>query len=403
MITKNRMLAFDDQITAQPADFTDDNQYVSDLFEDAQVDVRPYQMRIASKVIRAFEEHHNDPFNEFSASGSSVLVESPTGSGKTVMGLGIAQWMQKHFGLSVGWVAMRRNLLQQAQAENLARGFDIKMETISMFDKNPPKVDMVIVDEAQHDAAMSMANLHCMVRPQYILGLTATPFRSDRVKLCFDKVIQDAGIHQLIQDGYLSRFHHYTIPEYTAKSVAQSYADDVDRWGKSIMFFHRLEQCEACQHYLEERGIRSEVVTAKSNRERQLDDFVSGRIDVLINMNILTEGFDCPDLKTVFCRPSSKSCTIQMCGRVFRNHEDHPYKQVVQCRNTPHPMLKTATADEQYVWNGSDWSSLKMNQHIESIGNRTRQLISKTQVKLPKLVAAVRETRPFWQQFKPAS
>lgn len=371
---------------------------LEDLFEGVDAQPRPYQVRIATKAIQALLNSHADPFDEFAGSSASVLIESPTGSGKTVMGLAIAQWMQKHFGLSIGWVSMRRNLLSQAQAENIARGFDVKLELISMFDKDPPKVDMLIVDEAQHDAAMSMANLHCTIRPQYILGLTATPFRGDRVKLCFDHVIRDAGIHQLIQDGYLSEYHHYTIEEYTPGAVAETYASDIQRWGKSIVFFHRHDQCVECQEELTLRGIRSEIVTAKSDRDRQLADFISGKINVLINMNILTEGFDCPDLKTVFCRPSSKACTIQMCGRVFRKHPSHAFKQVVQCQQTPHPILKTAAAIEQYVWAGDQWNSLKMNRQIEAISQRSRRLIAGTQVRLPKLVAALKETRPMWEQ-----
>ncbi|MEX0793538.1 MAG: DEAD/DEAH box helicase family protein [Pirellulaceae bacterium] len=373
-------------------------QSLDDLFQDVDVQPRAYQRRICEKAIHTLRAHHADPFQEFAPESASVLIESPTGSGKTVMGLAIAQWMQKRYGISIGWVAMRRNLLAQAQKENLQRGFDIKMELISMFDKNPPQVDMLIVDEAQHDAAMSMANLHCTIRPQYILGLTATPFRCDRVKLCFDHVIRDAGIHQLIQDGYLSRYHHYTIPEYTPAEVARFYAADQARWGKSIMFFHRLEQCLECSDALSAHGVTSEVVTAKSDRDRQLQDFLSGKVQVLINMNILTEGFDCPDLKTVFCRPSSKSCTIQMCGRVFRKHVDLPIKQVVQCQSTPHPMQKTALAEEQYIWNSGDWQCLTMNKQIDAVSQRARRLIAGTEVKLPKLVAALRGSRPLWEQ-----
>jgi len=382
-----------DQVISEDSPSQISERFLEDLFEGVDAQPREYQLRIATKAIRAMLAHHEDPFDEFAASGASVLIESPTGSGKTVMGLAIAQWMQKHFGLSIGWVAMRRNLLSQAQQENLERGFGVKLELISMFDKDPPKVDMLIVDEAQHDAAMSMANLHCSIRPQFILGLTATPFRSDRVKLCFDHVIRDTGIHQLIEQGYLSSYHHYTISEYTPEEVAKTYAEDVDRWGKSIIFFHQLQQCEDCQIELEKRGIRSEIVTAKSNRERQLADFLSGKVDVLINMNILTEGFDCPDLKTVFCRPSSRACTIQMCGRVFRKHPDLPFKQIVQCQSTPHPILKTAAATEQYVWADGTWKSLKMNAQLEAISLHSRKLIAASTAKLPKLVAALRDTR----------
>ncbi len=83
----------------------------------------------------------------------SVLVESPTGSGKTVMGLLIAEKMQEQSSLKIGWVAMRRNLLSQAQRENERLGFGLNVQYVSMFDSNPPEVDFLIVDEAQHDAA----------------------------------------------------------------------------------------------------------------------------------------------------------------------------------------------------------------------------------------------------------
>src|SRR3712207_7511958 len=49
--------------------------------------------------------------------------------------------------------------------------------SISMFDKRPPQVDLLVIDEAQHDGALSMANLHSCIKPRKILGLSATPFR----------------------------------------------------------------------------------------------------------------------------------------------------------------------------------------------------------------------------------
>lgn len=358
---------------------------------------RPYQLRIAENALRMFRGTWRNRVGEIEPPAHSVMVESPTGSGKTIMALAIARQMQQEFGFSVGWAAMRRNLLTQARNENRRWGFDLDMQTISMFDKNPPAVDILVVDEAQHDAAMSMANLHCMIRPKKVLGLTATPFRTDRIKLCFDKVIRDAGIHQLIQDGYLSRYHHHTIPEYTPANVARFLIDQPDRWGKSLVFFHRYEQCCECHRILTSNGIRAEVVTAKTDRERQIADFADGRIDVLINMLILTEGFDCPSLKTVFCRPSGRGCTIQMGGRVFRKHPALRHKQIVQCKNTRHPFVKTAMADEQYVWVDGGWRSLSLNQEISAISDRARHVIARAQVQLPELVAA-HKTRPLpWE------
>lgn len=351
------------------------------------VDPRDYQQRLVEKSLRMYAEPFQDRFGRNRSAVDSVLIESPTGSGKTVIGLLLAYCMQQQYGHSVGWVAMRRNLLTQAAAENQNRGFGVDIEFISMFDRDPPKVDFLIVDEAQHDGARSMATLHANVQPSKLLGLTATPFRSDKIKLCFEQVNRDIGIEQLIQAGYLSRFHHYTIPKYTPSLVAEAYLRDRRRWGKSLLFFHRYQQCEECQQILAAAGIKAEVVTATTDRERQIEDFAAGKIHVLLSMAILAEGFDCPSLRTVFCRPSGKGCTIQMCGRVFRKHSRLKYKQIVQCAGTRHPINKTATPSEQYVWMDGRWKTLKLNEQMASLSTHTLQLIADCRPQLPAFIS----------------
>ena len=354
------------------------------------VQPRPYQHRIIQSAVKMFAGVQPGRDGRLLPQANSVLIESPTGSGKTVMGLATAALIQRVTGARVGWVAMRRNLLAQAQAENLARGFGVRMQTISMFDKAPPKVDLLVVDEAQHDAATSMANLHSQVRPKWTLGLSATPYRTDRIKLCFDQVIRDAGIAALISDGYLSSYHHYTIPEHTPKQIAKFLICDPHRWGKSLVFFHRRSECDLLYLLLQQAGIKSEVVTAQSNRERQIEDFAAGRVNILINMAILTEGFDCPELQTVFCRPSGKGCTIQMAGRVLRTCHTVPVKQIVQCRKTPYPMLRTAMPAEQYLWVNDDWRSIRANKRLDEMTHLARQKVARAEVKLPKLVSMYR-------------
>ena len=377
---------------------TFDADLVRQLTTGLDIELRPYQLRLITKAVQMFGGTFANRQGATEPAAGSVMIESPTGSGKTVMGLTIARHLQREHGYSIGWVAMRRNLLAQAMFENRRRGFDVSLQPISMFDKAPPAADVLIVDEAQHDAAMSMANLHSSVKPKLVLGLTATPFRSDRIKLCFDKVIRDAGIQQLIQDGYLSRYHHYTLAEYTPGNVASCFLRERAKWGKSLMFFHRLNQCRACLAMLQGAGVRAEVVTAQTDRERQLDDFEAGRLEVLINMSILTEGFDCPTLRTVFCRPSGRSCTVQMAGRALRLHPSEPIKQIVQCKKTPHPFVKTSLAAEQYVWTDNGWRSLTLNQNIQAITQNVRGVLAKTNVELPRLVTVHRGANLPWHQ-----
>lgn len=352
------------------------------------LEVRDYQQRIVQKVVELYRGSLADARGNRQKSVQSVLVESPTGSGKTVMGMLIAEKMQEQNELKIGWVAMRRNLLSQAQRENERLGFGLNVQYVSMFDSNPPEVDFLIVDEAQHDAATSMATMHAKMKPKYVLGLSATPFRSDRAKLCFQEVVRDIGIQQLIQFGYLSKYRHFTMPSYRPDEVANFFAREKKRWGKSLIFFHRLDQCIDCQKRLWELGVSAEVVTATSDRERQIEDFEAGRTEVLLSMAILTEGFDCPSLQTVFCRPSSKGPTTQMCGRVFRLHPEVPIKQIVQCAATRHPMTGTAEAVEQYVWLEGAWKSLTKNSQIDAICQRMRELVIARQPKVRSIVPA---------------
>jgi superfamily II DNA or RNA helicase len=359
---------------------------IDDLIRGTSVEPRPYQARIVGKALDLY----------LAKKLRSILVESPTGSGKTVMGLLIAAGLQKELGLKVGWVAMRRYLLAQAKAEAADRGIPLQAEFISMFEKNPPAdLDLLVVDEAQHDAAGSMAHLHNVIRPRFILGLSATPFRADKVKLCFDTSIRDAGIRTLIEDGYLSKFRHFTIPAYTPETATEFYLREKDRWGKTVFYFHTIPQCERAAALLRKGGARVEVVTASGDRDEQLERFENGELDALVNCVVLAEGFDCPTLQTVFCRPSEKGITVQMCGRVLRKHASAPVKNIVQCQKSRWPFVRTASAELQYVWENNEWRSLQVNPKIQQVALRTMKALAQTNVELPVWLVKRQPRRKF--------
>lgn len=350
---------------------------VTALIKRTNIEARPYQERIVNKTYNLFTEKKL----------RSVLIESPTGAGKSIMALLIAKAVYEELGFKIGWVAMRRFLLAQAKRENKAKGFNLPLTFISMFDKNPPKdLDMLIVDEAQHDVTGSMGHIHAIIEPKYILGLSATPYRVDRVKLCFDGVIKDAGIPSLIQDGYLSPYHHYTIPNWNVEDVALRYLKEKDRWGKSILYFHRLDQCFAAQKLLLEAGTRVSVAYGGSDIDQQIEDFVSNKLEVMISCMKLTEGLDIPELKTVFVRPSCKGVTIQMCGRVLRKHPDIPFKQIVQCEKTPYPFQKTALAALQHVLVDDAWRTLEVNPELDNVNRRTVRALAGIKVEMPNFI-----------------
>ncbi len=111
---------------------------VDNVLKTTSCEPRGYQHRVCSKVVDLF----NGTYVEKGATlapAKSVMIESPTGSGKTVMGnLSIKALQSLVPDLAVGWVAMRRNLLSQANAENRSLGINAEgIHYVSMFDKNP--------------------------------------------------------------------------------------------------------------------------------------------------------------------------------------------------------------------------------------------------------------------------
>jgi superfamily II DNA or RNA helicase len=354
------------------------------------IEPRPYQRRIAKKAI-----------DYYSDSVRYLLIESPTGSGKTIMGLMLAKYAQERLGMTVGWAAMRRNLLIQTEAENKAKGLNVDIKYISMFDKNPPKVDFLIVDEAHHDATASMTTVHGKIKPTIILGLTATPFRTDRVGLAFEKVIKDADIRELMRDGYLSQFDHYTLGEYTPQSVVETYIKDPSKWGKSVVFFHKYEECVTALSLFRERGIAAEVVTGQSDRYKQIENFERGETRVLINMMVLTEGFDSPSIQTVFVRPSSRGTTCQMAGRVLRLYESIPIKNIVQCQSTKYPFVRKASPRKSFVLREGAWVALGESVALENVLKNVRKVMAHTKLS-NKTTASIKyctayKTRRTWK------
>ena len=379
---------------------------INNLF--SAIEPRDYQRRIVRQITDMFAGKHSSKDGAITPSIRSIMVESPTGSGKTVIGMMAAKIIQEKSTVPLGicWVAMRRNLLAQASRENIEKGFNLRdVHFTSMFDKLARETVklktsghqiLLVLDEAHHDSTDSSANIFNVVKPTYVLGLSATPYRTDKMALCFEKVIKDAGgIHQLISAGYLSRYDHYTIDSWEPKIVVERFAAEPERWGKSVMFFKNLEECFLTRTLLDAHGFKSEVVTGESDAEQQIDDFQRGNVKILINCMKLTEGFDCGDIKTVWVRDSSKGTSIQMAGRVFRIHKSTPIKQVVQGLNTSHPITKTANARMQYRWHaGQGWISLTVNPLIDLMAHNARMAIARTDVSMPCFISS-RKTGAF--------
>lgn len=360
------------------------------------VEARPYQLEVVKESYDRFMGLYKDRSGKVLIPHKSVLIESPTGSGKTVMGMMLAKALQDTVkDCIVVWTAMRKPLLNQAKATNESMIGLSDFYPLSMFTHSPAhilearksgKKIIMVVDEAQHDAASSCAHLHNLLTPEYVIGLSATPYRVDKQKLCFEAVVKNAGIHALIDAGFLSKYEHYTIDDWSVKCVSERYLAEPERWGKSIFYFLTLNECFQFSEILTREGVSCSVVTGDSDCDEQIQAFETGKIDCLVNCMKLTEGFDCPSLQTVWVRDSSHGPSVQMCGRVLRKYNGLPVKNIVQSQRTKWPFQRTADAEQSYVYCDSSWRALKANKRINEICNSTTFGLAHIETSMPMFI-----------------
>lgn len=291
---------------------------------------------------------------------TSVMLESPVGSGKTYMALELIHRFQESLGrkISVGWVAPRHHLLDQMMEANRDLHQD-NIRPISLFDRNPPNVEFVVLDEAHHEATQSCVMLYERMKPTWILGLSATPLRTDRMKLSFQDTVRTCSIGRLIRDGYLSKFNSYLMPRYTPEDVAAMYLKSPERWGKSLVYFHTIADCVRFRELMSEGGVEVEVVTADSDKDRQLERFVANKVKVIANVAMLTEGFDQPDVTSVFARDGSRLPAVQMCGRGLRIAPGKEACNIVQSAGTKYLFERVAPAKNMFRYQQGHWLALK--------------------------------------------
>lgn len=297
----------------------------------------------------------------------SVMLLSPCGSGKTVTAMRIIEKLYEQDYRKVVFIAHRHRLLNQANnyfrwMELQDKCKNLEFYTSSIYEKDiglMRNADLVIFDEAHHSACDSGVRLMGSINPKKTLGLTATNWRSDRIKLVFEKLVEDYGINSLIELGYLSKYDHYLIDKWGPEEVTSVYLKNIDLFGKSIMFFHTHEESEYAVELLKSAGIRASSVYGSMNdsaREIIYSQFENGEIQVLCNLMLLTEGVDFPDLQTVFVKPSIKGLTTQMGGRALRITEGKNIANIVQVSGDGYSFARIAKARDSYVMNGGKWS-----------------------------------------------
>ena len=227
-----------------------------------------------------------------------------------------------------------------------------------------PRLDLLVIDEAHHAVADSYRRIIDRVRDANpdarVFGVTATPTRGDRKGLreVFDNVADQVRLGELIASGHLVTPRTFIIDvgvQDELRSVRKTSAD-FDMTEVADIMDRAPVTDEVIRHWREKAGDRQTVVfcstvahadhvteafraagitaalihgdLASETRKAILADYAEGNIRVVVNVAVLTEGWDHPPTScVVLLRPSSyKSTMIQMIGRGLRtvDPEEHP-------------------------------------------------------------------------------
>lgn len=325
--------------------------------------LRPYQQEAVDAVLQ-----------DFSNGTTRQLICIPTGGGKTI----ITMTITKELNTKTLFIAHRGELLIQAKstAELLIPNANVGIfqgqerdglysticfATIQTARQNIEGLQkqgykLIICDEAHHAASKSYTELFDGLgfmnndKDKLLLGVTATPFRNDKLGLgnIFEKIVYEKNIAYMIENGYLcdvrglnidtgmklqgikDRAGDFAVNELSKvinvqdrnKLIVDMYIDKGEN-RRGVAFCVNIPHAVSLAEEFNKQGIKSKAVYGTMSYEERkniLVDYANGKVDIITNVGILTEGWDAPCTSIIMmARPTkSKILYIQCIGRGLR-------------------------------------------------------------------------------------
>ena len=302
----------------------------------------------------------------------SVMAQMPTGTGKTYLLTAVIDSFVSNNPKEKVWiVAHRRELV--SQIDETVRKFhsysasntssllsSVKAVSIQWLSKHYNEIEeepgMIVIDEAHHTLAKTYKEMWERFPKAKFLGLTATPCRLNGKGFTdlFDVLVQSWAVPEFISKGRLATYDFVSIK---SDGVTQRLIDSLQKRGadgdyqnkemdmllnkkpsierlyrsleeygkdrKGIVYAINISHAQKITKLYQEHGVKAIAIDSKTpaaERQQDIEAFKKGDIQVLVNVDIFSEGFDCPDVEFVqLARPTlSLAKYLQMVGRGLR-------------------------------------------------------------------------------------
>lgn len=336
---------------------------------DGGIKLYDYQEEMLQRVETKFGQHR------------SLMVQMPTGTGKTYLLVAVVSDFIRKTGGYVWIVTHRRELVQQVKStirkfktfvndasniEEHATVYSIQWLT-RHYDEVQEKPGLIIIDEAHHAVAKTYSSVINAFPQSKIMGLTATPCRLNGQPFTdlFEELLQSWTIGEFIAKKYLSLYDYMSVRpssadvkiinglnkrgidgDFSVREMAekldirpslQRLCETVLRYAKDkkgIVYAISIQHAEHIAEFYRENGIKAEAVSNKTPKRKRNDilkrfkdtptdgsrPLSDDDIQVIINVQLFDEGWDVPDAEFIqLARPTlSLSKYLQMVGRGLR-------------------------------------------------------------------------------------
>ena len=347
------------------------NQYQVNSLEDALKIVPNKMQQAALKEIQAVRDAGND----------KGLVISATGTGKTYLSaFDVRRFAPKR----MLFIVHREQILLKAKSDfkrvlgGIEEEFGIlsgtnkqtnakylfatiqtisKEETLHQFDREA--FDYILIDEVHKAGASSYQKVIEYFNPKFLMGMTATPERTDdfNIYALFDyNIAYEIRLQEALEEDMLCPFHYFGVTdiEYNGETIddatvlSKLVADErvnhiLDKIGyygfsgetvKGLMFCSRKEEATKLSLILNEKGLRTVALTGDDSQEERvlrINQLENGKLDYILTVDIFNEGIDIPCINQVVMLRQTQSSIIfiQQLGRGLRKHDTKDYVTII--------------------------------------------------------------------------